>query len=89
MVRGKVKVAAEVSLAHFGYNLKRALAVVGLEKLLVALRSFKPDGLPAWGGDCAKGLWPPAVAGVLAWLRTAGCHWTVNGSRSTTFSAPP
>jgi len=33
LVRGKAKVGAEVSLAHFGYNLKRALAVVGLKKL--------------------------------------------------------
>jgi hypothetical protein len=45
LVRGKVKVEAEVSLAHFGCNRKRALAVVGLEKLLVALRNFKPDRL--------------------------------------------
>jgi transposase len=44
LVRGKIKVGAEVSLAHFGYNLKRALAVVGLEKLLRALREFQPSG---------------------------------------------
>lgn len=43
LVRGKVKVGAEVSLAHFGYNLKRALAVVGLEKLLAALKEWKPS----------------------------------------------
>lgn len=42
LVRGKVKVGAEVSLAHFGYNLKRALAVRGLEKLLAALKTFPP-----------------------------------------------
>lgn len=42
LVRGTVKVGAEVSLAHFGYNLKRALAVVGLEKLLAALQEWKP-----------------------------------------------
>jgi len=45
LVRGKVKVGAEVSLAHFGYNLKRALVVVGLEKLLAALKTFKPGGV--------------------------------------------
>jgi hypothetical protein len=46
LVRGKVKVGAEVSLAHFGYNLKRALAVVGLEKLLAGLATFRPaDGV--------------------------------------------
>lgn len=44
LVRGKIKVGAEVSLAHFGYNLKRALAVVGLEKLLAALKDFQPGG---------------------------------------------
>ena len=46
LVRGKIKVGAEVSLAHLGYNLKRALAVVGLEKLLAALKDFKPGGRP-------------------------------------------
>ena len=47
LVRGKEKVGAEVSLAHFGYNLKRALAVVGLEKLLAALKEWNPK--PAGG----------------------------------------
>jgi len=42
LVRGKEKVGAEVSLAHFGYNLKRALAVVGLAKLLASLTEWKP-----------------------------------------------
>ena len=46
LVRGKIKVGAEVSLAHFGYNLKRALAVVGLAKLLAAVQAFKPGGRP-------------------------------------------
>jgi transposase len=41
LVRGLPKVDAEVSLAHFAYNFKRALVVVGLEKLLVALRGTK------------------------------------------------
>jgi transposase len=43
LVRGKIKAGAEVNLAHFGYNLKRALAVVGLEKLILALKSFQPS----------------------------------------------
>lgn len=47
LVRGKVKVGAEVSLAQFGYNLKRALAVVGLAKLLAALKNFPAGGPPA------------------------------------------
>jgi transposase len=42
LVRGQVQVSAEVSLAHFGYNLKRALAVVGLDKLLTALQEWRP-----------------------------------------------
>jgi transposase len=50
LVRGKVKVGAEVSLAHFGYNLKRALAVVGLARLLAALETFAP----ATGGSGGK-----------------------------------
>lgn len=44
LVRGKVKAEAEVSLAHFGYNFKRALAVLGLEKLLAELKKFRPKG---------------------------------------------
>jgi transposase len=43
LMRGKVKVGAEVSLAHFGYNFKRALAVVGLAKMLAALANFRPS----------------------------------------------
>lgn len=42
LVRGKIKAAAEVSLAHWGYNLKRALSVLGLDKLLAALKDFQP-----------------------------------------------
>ena len=57
LVRGKVKVGAEVSLAHFGYNLKRALAVVGLAKLLAALTKFKPES----GGRAAKVAFPGAI----------------------------
>lgn len=37
LLKGLKKVCAEVSLAHLGYNLKRALNVVGLEKLLKTL----------------------------------------------------
>jgi hypothetical protein len=38
-----VKVGGELSLAEFGCNLKRALAVVGLEKLIAALKHFNPN----------------------------------------------
>jgi transposase len=52
LVRGKGRVGAEVSLAHFGYNFKRALAVVGLAKMLAALAGFRPakrkHALQAW-----------------------------------------
>lgn len=37
LLKGLKKVRAEVSWVHFAYNLKRALAVVGLAKLLAAL----------------------------------------------------
>jgi len=50
LLKGLKKVAAEVSLAHLVYNLKRALTVVGLTKLLQALRKSAgqgPGGNPA------------------------------------------
>ena len=53
LVRGLKKVGAEVSLAHFSYNLKRALSVVGLEKLLQALEVFKPGGKGGPSTVCA------------------------------------
>lgn len=58
LVRGKIKVGAEVSLAHWGYNLKRALAVVGLAKLLAALKDFQPGGRPP----------APAISTLVAWV---------------------
>lgn len=67
LVRGKVKVGAEVSLAHFGYNLKRALAVVGLEKLLAALRPFSPNGAPVVRERNAAGLIEILKAGLRRW----------------------
>ena len=39
LVKGLKKVGAEVSLVHFAYNLKRALAVLGLEKLMQACKN--------------------------------------------------
>jgi hypothetical protein len=56
--RGKIKVGAEVSLAHFGYNLKRALAVVGLAKLLAAVKAFRPGGPPP----------APVISALVAWI---------------------
>ena len=47
LLRGLQKVGAEVSLAHFAYNLKRALAVLGLDKLLAALRKKAQSANPA------------------------------------------
>ena len=70
LVRGKVKVGAEVSLAHFGYNLKRALAVVGLEKLLAALHNFKPDGCPGVAAAPPKAILNPNWTGVMTILKT-------------------
>jgi transposase len=37
LLKGLKKVGAELNLAHLGYNLKRALQVVGLERLIKAL----------------------------------------------------
>lgn len=69
LVRGKEKVGAELSLAQFGYNLKRALAVVGLEKLLAALARFRPKGKPvASRGATGSG----KLLGVLSALRRLG-----------------
>lgn len=70
LVRGLVKAGAEVSLAHFGYNLKRALAVVGLEKLLLALRSFRPGGA-AGAAAAPGGALAAAVAAKVAGARAS------------------
>jgi len=78
LVRGRVPVGAEVSLAHFGYNLKRALAVAGLEKLLAALRQFQPSGPRA--GSPEKNRWA-AGGPALGHLRRLGAwwrHWVIN-----------
>jgi transposase len=42
LLKGIKKVGAELSLAHFAYNLKRALKIVGLAKLLEALTKPQP-----------------------------------------------
>ncbi|HEV2437443.1 MAG TPA: transposase [Verrucomicrobiae bacterium] len=68
LVRGKVKVGAEVGLAHFGYNLKRALTVLGLAKLLAALRNFKPDGWLGPTDTSAPLIFKPNAVGALAML---------------------
>jgi len=39
LLRGLVKVGAEVSLAHLGYNFKRALKVVGWQGLMAAFQA--------------------------------------------------
>ena len=72
LVRGKEKAGAEVSLAQLGYNLKRALAVVGLEKLLAALATFRPKGKPNAGrgaSGCGR------LFGVLRALWQLGWVW--------------
>lgn len=72
LVRGKEKVGAEVSLAHFGYNWKRALAVVGLEKLLAALATLRPKGKP----DASRGASGSGErVGVRHALRRLGSVW--------------
>ena len=43
LVKGMEKVGGELSLAHMIYNLKRALAVVGLGKVMAALKTSAPQ----------------------------------------------
>jgi hypothetical protein len=88
LVRGKVKVGAEVSLAHFGCNLKRALAVVGLEKLLAALRNFRPGGRPSAAVTPAPAALGVNATGALAALRTVWRRGTEGGAAAGTFLAP-
>ena len=87
LVRGKIKVGAEVSLAHFGYNLKRALAVVGLEKLLAALRNFKPNRLPGATATVMPPILALNVAGMLATLKTLWRRWDAGRGVGETFLA--
>lgn len=54
LVRGLKKVGAEVSLAHFAYNLKRALAVLGMSKLLAALRRKNLPETPNPGSSVCR-----------------------------------
>ena len=42
LVKGLKKVGAELSLVHFAYNLKRVLAVLGLQKLMQAVKNKLP-----------------------------------------------
>jgi len=88
LVRGKTKVGAEVSLAHFGYNLKRALAVVGLEKLLAALKDYKPGGFPGAPVTLAKAKLGVAVSAVLASVRKAWRRWVAASAETGTYCAP-
>lgn len=69
VVRGLEKVRAEVNLAHFSYNLRRALAVVGLEKLLKALEQFQPGPPTSVGGNHLKSVRKTSPMGV--WGRIA------------------
>jgi transposase len=46
LVRGMRKAAAEIALSVTGYNLKRLIAVLGISKLLAALRAREYS--PAW-----------------------------------------
>lgn len=68
LVRGKEKVGAEVSLAQWSYNLKRALAVVGLKRLLAALTEFKPGGKSNAPGVPNGSGGSPGLHGAHRWL---------------------
>lgn len=45
LTRGKQKVSGETSLTFLAYNLKRVISIVGVEKLIEALRQIDPQGL--------------------------------------------
>lgn len=76
LVRGKVKVGAEVSLAHLGYNLKRALAVVGLAALMAALKSFQPGGGAAAARPrAANGEAGEVASLVKSWMTSVETTW--------------
>ena len=55
LTKGLKKVRAEVSLAAWAYNLKRALAVLGLDQLLAALRQAGKAGEKAGAKAVASG----------------------------------
>ena len=88
LVRGKLKVSAEVSLAHFSYNLKRALAVVGLEKLLAALVDFKPTAGPGGASWSVLGLTAVALSRAMAKWSLAWLHGIEIGQRTRTVLTP-
>jgi transposase len=52
LLRGIKKVGAEVSLAHWAYNFKRLMKILGFEKLIAALRRFGAE-LGLKGDVCA------------------------------------
>ena len=67
LVRGLKKVGAEVSLAHFAYNLKRALAVLGVAKLLAVLRRHNRPQTPNRG----RSIWQTGA--FHRWLQPIPC----------------
>jgi hypothetical protein len=69
LLRGKAKVTGESSLTFLAYNLKRALNVVGLERLMGGLDQQTGRKAPAQTARAAL-LWSqsPAVAKCFAWL---------------------
>ena len=79
LVRGLVKVGAEVSLAHFGYNLKRALAVVGLEGLLAALKQFPPGPVGGALKVVVRCLGQAVRRLIQSWLRIEWLHGLAAG----------
>jgi hypothetical protein len=68
LLKGLKKVRAELNLAHFAYNLKRALKVVGLEKLLEALNKARgkvgTDPEPSAGAKTGGNGVPQNVYGI-------------------------
>jgi len=85
LLKGLKKVRAELNLAHFAYNLKRALKVIGLEKLLEALKKARgkvgTDPEPSTGAKTGGHGLPQNVYGT-RYLAGAG---RLLGARLNTF----
>jgi len=74
LLKGLEKVQAEISLAHIAYNMKRAIAVLGVQKLLEVVRE---QGKFTGSSDEQ---WAEALSWVLSrpWVRLAGWNRAVS-----------
>ena len=90
LVKGLKKVRAEVSLAAWAYNLKRALAVLGLKKLLAVVQktvaATVPIGVKAVTCVRAWTKWTPRWSNYLRRIRITVAPYRLSPSRHVCFS---